>query len=186
MLFRSVLCFTAAVSIITGLLFGLLPALRASRADLGVALKESGNQSGRGVHATRLRSLMVTAEIALALVLLIGAGLLIRTSLALRSVNPGFDSHNVLTMQMSVAEPRLMKGSGMDQFIREGARRIDALPGVEGSAVSCCLPLETVWQLPLIIEGRPLDGRSHAYAGWTFVSPRYFEVLHISLLRGRT
>jgi len=89
-------------------------------------------------------------------------------------------------MQMSVAEARFMKGNGMDQFIREGVRRIDALPGVEGSALSCCLPLETVWQLPLIIEGRPLNGRFHGFAGWTFVSPGYFEILHIPLLRGRT
>lgn len=181
-----VLCFTAAVSIITGLLFGLLPALRAARADLSLALKESGNQSGRGAQSTRLRSLLVTAEIAVALVVLIGAGLLIRTSLALRGVNPGFDAHNVLTMQMSVAEARFMTGIGMDQFIREGIRRIDALPGVERSAVSCCLPLETVWQLPLIVQGRPMDGRPHAYAGWTFVSPGYFETLRVSLLRSRT
>jgi putative ABC transport system permease protein len=117
---------------------------------------------------------------------LVGAGLLIRTSLALRAVNPGFDSHNVLTMQMSVSETRFLKGTGMDQFIREGMRRIDALPGVESAAVSCCLPLETVWQLPLIVQGRPLTGRFHAFAGWTFVSPGYFETLHIPLLRGRT
>lgn len=79
-----------------------------------------------------------------------------------------------------------MKGPGLDQFVREGMRRVDALPGVEVSAISCCLPLETVWQLPLIIQGRPFNGRPHAYAGWTFVSPNYFETLRIPLLRGRT
>ena len=120
---------------------------------------------------------LVTGEIALAVVLLIGAGLLIRTLLALRAVNPGFDSHNVLTMQMSVSEMRFMKGTAMDQFIRESIRHVDALPGVESSALSCCLPLETVWQLPLMIQGRPLNGRFHAFAGWTFVSPDYFETL---------
>ena len=99
-----VLCFTAAVSIMTGVLFGLFPALRASRADLNLALRESESRSARGVLDARMRSLLVTGEIALAVVLLIGAGLLIRTSLALRAVNPGFDSHNVLTMQMSVSE----------------------------------------------------------------------------------
>lgn len=74
---------------------------------------------------------LVTGEIALAVVLLIGAGLLIRTLLALRAVNPGFDSHNVLTMQMSVSEMRFMKGTAMDQFICENIRHVDALPGVE-------------------------------------------------------
>ncbi len=181
-----VVSFTAGVSILTGILFGLLPALRASRADVNVALKEGGNQSGRGIQHTRVRSLLVTGEIALALILLVEAGLLIRTSLALRSVDPGFDSHNVLTMQMSVAEARFTQGTGLDRFVREGMRRVDALPGVESSAVSCCLPLETAWQLPLIIQGRPLNGRFHAYAGWTFVSPGHFETLRIPLLRGRT
>jgi putative ABC transport system permease protein len=181
-----VLCFTIAVSMLTGILFGLFPALRSSRTDLSVALKESGNQSGRGVDRARLRSLLVIGETALAVALLIGAGLLIRTLIALRAVNSGFDASNVLTMQMSVAEARLMRGTGMDRLIRDGLRRIDALPGVESSAVSCCLPLETVWQLPLIVQGRPLRGRSHAYAGWTFVSPGYFETLHVPLLRGRT
>ena len=181
-----VLSFTVAVSILTGMLFGLFPALQVSRADLAVALKESGNQAGRGVRHARVRSLLVIGEIALAMVLLIGAALLIRTSIALREVNPGFDSHNVLTMQMSVAEGRLTEGNGLDRFLREGIRRTEALPGVESSAASCCLPLETVWQMPLIIRGRTLNGRFHAFAGWTFVSPGYFETLKIPLLGGRT
>jgi predicted permease len=181
-----VLGFTAAVSILTSAFVGLFPALRASRADLNLALKDGGGQSGRGIQHARMQSLLVTGEIALALVLLIGAGLLIRTSLALRGVNPGFDPHNVLTMQMSVSEARFVTGAGMDDFIRESLQRIDALPGVERSAMSCCLPLETVWQAPLIIQGRQLNGRFHAFAGWTFVSPGYFETLRIPLLRGRT
>jgi len=119
-----VLSFTVAVSILTGMLFGLFPALQVSRADLALALKESGNQAGRGVRHARVRSLLVIGEIALALVLLIGAALLIRTSIALREVNPGFDSQSVLTMQMSVAEGRLMQGNGLDRFLREGIRRV--------------------------------------------------------------
>src|SRR5262249_37434497 len=156
-------------------LFGLFPALQASRADLGVSLKENGSQAGRGFHHARMRLVLVVGEIALAMVPLIGAGVVIRTSLALHKVSPGFDSSNVLTMQMSVAQARFIEGTGVGQLTREGVRRIESLPGVESAAVSCCLPLETVWQLPLIVQGRPLDGRFHAFAGWTFVSPRYFE-----------
>ena len=121
----------------------------------------------------------------LALVLLIGAALLIRTSIALRSVQPGFDSHNVLTMQMSLAGARLEQTSRVDQLVRGGVARIDSLPGVEAAATSCCLPLETVWQLSFIVQGRPLNGRIHGVAGWTFVSPEYFDALKIPVLRGR-
>jgi len=121
----------------------------------------------------------------LALVLLIGAALLIRTSIALRSVKPGFDSHNVLTMQMSLAGARFQQTSGIDQLVRGGVERLDSVPGVEAAATSCCLPLETVWQLSFIVQGRPLNGRIHGVAGWTFISPGYFDALKIPVLRGR-
>jgi predicted permease len=128
---------------------------------------------------------LVVSEMTLALVLLVGAALLIRTSIALRSVKPGFDSHDVLTMQMSLAGARFRQTSGVDQLVRNGVARIDSLPGVEAAATSCCLPLETVWQLSYIIAGRPLNGRIHGIAGWTFISPGYFEALKIPILRGR-
>ena len=180
-----VLSFTILVSLITGVLFGLLPALQASNTDLSAALKESSGRSGTGFRQSRTRSLLVVSEMTLALVLLIGAALLIRTSIALRSVQPGFDSHNVLTMQMSLAGARFEPTSGVDQLVRGGVERIDSLPGVETAATSCCLPLETVWQLSFIVQGRPLTGRIHGIAGWTFVSPGYFDALKIPILRGR-
>ena len=95
-----VLGFTLALSMLTGILFGLFPALQSSRADVGAALKESGNRSGTSVRHNRTRALLVITEIALAVVLMIGAALLIRTFIAIRQVNPGFDAHNVLTMRM--------------------------------------------------------------------------------------
>ena len=180
-----VLSFTILVSLLTGVLFGLLPALQASSADLSAALKESSGRSGTGFRQTKARSILVVSEMTLALVLLVGAALLIRTSIALRSVKPGFDSHNVLTMQMSLASARFQPASGVDQLVRDGVARIDSLPGVEAAAVSCCLPLETVWQLSFIVEGRPLNGRIHGIAGWTFVSPGYLEALKVPILRGR-
>ena len=103
-------------------------------------LKESGGRRP-GFGQTKALSLLVICEITLAMILLIGAGLLIRTSIALRAVDPGFDSHNVLTMQMSLADARFGQGSGVDQLVRDSIQRIDALPGVESAAlrVACRL-----------------------------------------------
>ena len=94
-----VLGFTLAVSLLTGILFGLFPAFSASRTDLNSTLKEGSNRSGTGFRQGKTRSLLVISEVSLALVLLIGSALLIRTFIALRAVNPGFDSHNVLTLR---------------------------------------------------------------------------------------
>jgi predicted permease len=88
-------------------------------------------------------------------------------------------------MQMSIAGARFEQTSGVDQLVRGGIERIDSLPGVEAAATSCCLPLETVWQLSFIVQGRPLNGRIHGVAGWTFISPGYFDALKIPVLRGR-
>ena len=113
-----VLVFTVLVTVLTGALFGVLPALRVSRADLNAPLKEGGGRSGSGFAQTKTLSLFVICEITLAVILLIGAGLLIRTSIALRAVDPGFDSHNVLTMQMSLADARFRQGSGVAKLSR--------------------------------------------------------------------
>jgi putative ABC transport system permease protein len=180
-----VLSFTILISLLTGVLFGLLPALQASSTDLSTALKESSGRSGTGFRQSKTRSLLVITEMTLALVLLVAAALLIRTSIALRSVKPGFDSHNVLTMQMSLAGARFEQTSGVDQLVQRGVERIESLPGVDAVAASCCLPLETVWQLSYIVEGRPLNGRIHGVAGWTFISPGYFDALKVPILRGR-
>ena len=181
-----VLVFTLGVSLITGIVFGLIPALSASRTDLNVTLKESGLRSGSGVQQNKARSILVVTEMALALVLLVGAALLIRTFSVLRGVNPGFDTHNVLTMEMSLAGTRFEKTAAVDQLVREAQRRVGSLPGVEAIAMTCCLPLDGGLGLPLIIEGRPLtEGTAHGGAEWKPVSPRYFDVLKIPLVRGR-
>ena len=122
---------------------------------------------------------------ALALILLMGAALLIRTYLALRAVNPGFDRHNVLTMQMSLDSPRFEKTSGVAELLRDGLPRIQALPGVEAASTTCCLPLEGGYGLPFIIAGRPLEGPSHGGGNWRSISAGYFEVFKIPTLRGR-
>jgi predicted permease len=181
-----VLVFTLGVSVFTGVLFGLIPAFNASRTDLNATLKESGLRAGSGMRQNKARSILVVTEMALALVLLVGAALLIRTFGALRSVDPGFDARNVLTMQMSLTGTRFNKAAGVNQLVREVQRRVESLPGVTALASTCCLPLEGGFGLPLTIEGRPLtDGPFHGGASWHPVSPRYFQVFKIPLVRGR-
>jgi putative ABC transport system permease protein len=180
-----VLGFTLAISFLTGVLFGLFPALSASHTDLNSSLKESSNRSGTGFRQSKARSLLVVTEVALALVLLVGSALLIRTFIALRGVNPGFNPHNVLTMEMSLTGDRFQKTAAVGQLSRDGRERLNALPGVEASASTCCLPLEGGFGLPFTIAGRPPGKDGPPGAGWMNVSPGYYSVFKIPILRGR-
>ena len=180
-----VLTFTVLVSLIAGILFGLVPALQASRGDLHATLKESGGRSGTGFRQNLARSVLTIGEVALALVLLIGAELFIGTFIAFHSVDPGFDRHNLLTLKMSIMQPRFEKISGVAELAREGIRRVRGVPGVQSAAASYYLPLIAGPFLPFIVVGRPLDGASHGAGHWRTVSPEYFEVFKIPILRGR-
>jgi len=181
-----ILLYTFGLSLLTGIVFGLVPALQSSRTDLNSSLKESSSRSGTGLRHNRTRAVLVTTEIALALVLLVGATLLIRTFLALRQVNPGFDAHNVLTMRMSLTGPQFATPAGATQVFHDGLRRIRALPGVEVAGASCCIPLEGGFGLPFQIVGRPDGPTSRGGGGWTMISAGYFETFQIPILRGRT
>jgi putative ABC transport system permease protein len=181
-----VLAFTIALSIATGILFGLIPALHASRADLSTTLKEGAGRSGSGFRQNKTRAVLVVVEVALALVLLIGSALLVRTAVALRTVDPGFDANNVLTMRMAMSAPKYLKSEGVDQAIRVGTERLRALPGVVAASAACCVPLEGGYGLPFRVVGRPLqEGPFHGNGGWLTVSPGYFEVFRIPVKRGR-
>jgi putative ABC transport system permease protein len=180
-----VLLFTLGIALLTGVLFGLFPAIGASRPDLNTTLKESSNRSGTGFRQSKMRSLLVISEVSLALILLIGAALLIRTFIALRHVNPGFDPHDVLTMEMSLTGDRFQKTAAVAQLVFNGRQRINAIPGVETSASACCLPLEGGFGLPFDIVGRPHGKDPYTGgAGWMNTSPGYFATFHIPL-RGR-
>ncbi len=181
-----VLLFTLAASLCTAILFGLIPALQSSRTDLTASLKEGGGRSGTGFRQNIARSLLVVWEIALALVLLIGSALLIRTAVALGRVDPGFDSGNVLTMRMSLTGPRFVESEAVEQLVRDGVERLRAVPGVVEASATCCVPLEGGYGLPFRIVGRPADGPFNGGGGWTTVSPGYFEVFKIPVKRGRT
>ena len=181
-----VLAFTFVAAVLTGVLFGLVPAFNASRSDLSITLRESGSRTGSGLRHNKARSILVITEMALALILLVGAALLIRTFGALRGVNPGFDPKNVLTMDMSLTGSRFEKAAGVDQLEREGRQRVESLPGVTASGLTCCLPLEGGFGLPFNIEGQaPIDGPYTGQAGWLTISPRYFDVFRIPLVKGR-
>jgi predicted permease len=124
--------------------------------------------------------------VALALVLLVGAALLVRTAVALGTVSPGFDARSVLTMRMSMSGTRYLKSEGVEQAVRDGVQRIRALPGVVAASATCCVPLEGGYGLPFLIVGRPLpQGPFHGGGGWLTVSPGYFEVFKIPVKRGR-
>jgi predicted permease len=172
--------------LITGLIFGLFPALRASRADLSTTLKESGGQSGGTIRHNKARTFLVVSELGLALVLLVGAALFIRTFVALRAVNPGFDARQVVTMSMSLSGERFQRTSAVAQVIRDGADRVKVLPGVEVVGATCCVPLQGGLGLPFVIEGRPLADRPfHGGGGFNLISSNYFRVFKIPVLRGR-
>jgi predicted permease len=180
------LAFTAAVAIGTGIIFGVMPAVQATRLNLSGTLRD-GAGAGAGGSSHHLRSGLVVLEIALALMLVIGSGLLIRTSMAFRKVDPGFDATNVLTMSMSFTGPQFQTSAGVDNVIQRGVNRLRTMPGVEVASASCCLPLEGGFGLPFTIQGRALDKSPfHGGAGWATVSPGYFEVFKIKALKGRT
>ena len=185
-----VVAFTIVVSLLTGLVFGLIPALHSSKSDLTSTLKESAGRSGTGFRQNKVRSALVVVEVALALVLLIGSALLIRTAVALGRVDPGFDTHNVLTLKMSLKGAGYEKAEAVEQVVRNGVERLRAIPGVVNASATCCVPLEGGYGLPFRIVGRPLaadsQGPFHGGGGWMTVSPGYFEVFKIPVRNGRT
>jgi putative ABC transport system permease protein len=183
---HNVLLFTFGMSVLTGLLFGLVPAASISGSNLAAAINESGTRSSGGFRSGRIRSILVVAELALALVLVIGAGLLIRTFMKLQAVDPGFNTHNVITMAMSISGQRFQKTAGVAQIIRDGTERLDAIPGVVQAAAACCLPLEGGFGLPFDIVGRPKGNNpTTGEGGYVPVSWSYFDAFKVPIRRGR-
>jgi len=181
-----VAAFTMGTALLTGLLFGTFPALQASRADLSSHLKESSGRSGTGLKHNRVRSLLVVSEVALALVLLVGAVLLIRTFAGLQNANSGIEPRGVLTLQTSLAGGNYSTTAKVDNFTTQAVQRIEAIPGVEAAATSVVLPIEGGVDLPFAIAGKPAaKGDYNGDEQWRSISPHYFQVFKIPLLRGR-
>jgi len=182
-----VLAFTFGIALLTGVLFGLFPAIQISRLDVNSVLKEASGRSGSGLRQNRMRGLLVISEMALAVILLAGAALMIRTFVGLRSVQPGFDPHNVITMQTSLTGGKYDATAKVENLIRQAAQRIEALPGVQFASATIMLPIEGGIDFPFSIEGRP-PANGGIYSGdeqWRFVTPHYFNAFRIPLLRGR-
>jgi len=181
-----ILVFTVFLSVLTGVLFGVLPAIHATRADLTSTLNEGGARSGTGLHQQKSGSILVITEMALAVVLLVGAALSIRTFAVLRTVSPGFELHSILTMQMRLTGPRFEKASGIAQLAREGEQRIRSVTGAEAAALTDSLPLKWDDDLLFVINAHPpTDQLYSGDAQFRIVSPGYFDTFRIPLLRGR-
>ncbi len=183
-----VLGFTLLVSLLTGVLFGLAPAIQISRPNLNATLREgSGRGGSTGVRHQRARSLLVVTEMALGIVLLIGAGLLIRSAISMRGVQPGFNADNVLVFKTALSGSRYEKTAAVTQFAKLVSERLEAVPGVRAASLVINLPTEPGPDLPFQIEGRPANSpNSQGDEYWRFASPHFFKALGIPLLRGRT
>jgi putative ABC transport system permease protein len=178
---------TFVVSVVTGILFGLVPALASGNPKLTEALKEGGRGSTTGVRRNRLRNALVVAEVAMALVLLVGAGLLMKSFARLQNVDPGFDPRNVLTMEVALPMPKYPRGKPVGDLFAQATRRIQSLPGVEAAAFTSILPLSgTNSDSSFAIEGRdPNVEKVFPDEEIRAITPDYFRVLKTPLLRGR-
>ena len=183
-----VLIFTIALTLATGLVFGLAPALQASRSDLTAGLKEGLRGGSGGARSNRLRSFVMVAEIAMSFMLLVGAGLLIKSFQHLREVKPGFNADNLLTMRVSVPPGKFRDDEQRLQFFQQAGDHIQSLPGVQSVGMIMSLPLGgdtwNVWR-GYIREGRPATTDEAGDAAYLPATPEYFRSLQVPLIAGR-
>jgi putative ABC transport system permease protein len=184
-----VLGFTAAVSLLTGLVFGAIPAIHASRPDLTDALKQGGRGASEGVHRNRLRGALVVAEIAGSVVLLVGAGLLVKSFMRLRDVDPGFDARNVLAMRIELSSSKYYEAVPRAAYFDEALRRVGSVPGIESVGTIDALPLvrgqggDAYFTIP----GRPFQNpNDKLVADFRRISAGYFRTMGIPVLAGRS
>ncbi len=180
-----VVLFTFALAIVTGVVFGLIPALIASRADLNSIIKDSSGRAGSGLRQNKTRAALVLVEVSLAVVLLVGAALLIRTSFALGNVDPGFQTENVLTMRTSLSGSQYRTSDVVDQTAHEALERIREIPGVVAATMTCCLPLQGGYGLPFNVIGRANEGPFTGNGGISWETSGYFDAFNIPVVRGR-
>lgn len=182
-----VLVFTLLLSVVAGVLAGLIPSVRFTKADVNEALKQGQSRGSSDARGGGTRRLLVVSEVALSLVLLIGAGLMIRSLWELRKVQPGFDAHNVITMTVPMPRNRFSSPSGEIGFFQDALTRVRALPGVETAGVIDDLPLNGGGSnQPFTIEGRPAPPMSEQpEVDVRVISPGYIRAMHVPILRGR-
>jgi putative ABC transport system permease protein len=183
----TVMAFTLGISVFTGLLFGLAPALQTSRTNLQETLKEGGRSGSADFAGRNVRRGLVVAEVALALTLLIGAGLLIKSVARLQSVDPGFDSRNLLAFNLSLPQAKYRSDTLQIQFADQMLARLNALPGVKSAATTSVLPFNGGWSTSSFqIEGLVVPpGQNGPWGDIRIVSTKFFETMRIPLVRGR-
>ena len=179
-----ILGFTMAVALLTGLLFGLVPALHATKSDLNSTLKEGGRES-KGAK-TRLRNVLVVAEIAITLVLLIGAGLMLKSFIGLQRIDPGFNSSNVLTFNLQLPGVKYTDWRQVAGFYSQLTQRLKNVPGIRSADVTSYMPLESGYRIPFVNPEHPAapDGEQ-LMAQYRMVGYDYFKTMGIPLLQGR-
>lgn len=182
-----VLYFTLALSLVTGLLFGLAPALQTTKLDLNESLKEGGRSSTEGRKQNRVRRLLLISEMALALVLLIAGALMMKSFLRLQSIDPGFNTRNVLTMEISFAGSPYTTGPQRVAVFNQLIERVNALPGIRSTSAINHLPLGgDIWGLGFTIEGRPAPPPGENLgAVYRIIHPNYFQTMGAAFVRGR-
>ena len=181
---RTVLFFTFTLSLLTGLLFGLLPAIQLLKPDLNLILKEGGRGSTNGLRMNRVGRILIVSEIAISLLLLVCAGLMIKSFVRLQNVNPGFDANNLLTMQISL--PSTYENQQATAFYTQLQERINAVPGVRSSSLISRLPLAgDRATASVVVEGRPIQRGEEIEAHFRSMGPDFFRVMSIPLLNGR-
>jgi putative ABC transport system permease protein len=183
-----VLGFTLLVAVVSGILFGLIPAWQSSNPNLNEKLKESGKSASSNARGNRLRGLLVVVQVALAFVLLVGAGLLIKSFSQLQQVNVGFNRENMLTMQIALPPAAYPQGPNILNFYREALHQFSALPGVTSVGAISQVPLAGGGpQFTFSVEGRPLPTPAEApIASYRTLTPGYFQTMSIPILKGRT
>ncbi|HEX5048128.1 MAG TPA: ABC transporter permease [Gammaproteobacteria bacterium] len=183
----NVLLFAGAVTILTGILFGLAPAIQATRTNLTEPMKEGGQGTTPTGGGARLRSTLVVAEMALAFVLLVGSGLLLRSLFGLLAVDPGFDATNVLTANLPIANAQHPDPKELNRYLQSVREAVAAVPGVRETALTSALPLQGWgYGMPYEIAGRPpIEPGKRGGMFFKMVTPSYFEALHIDVIAGR-
>ncbi len=180
------LIYTAGISVLTGIVFGLAPAMQTSGGHLYDALKEGGRGSGSGAHKNKLRSGLVVAEVALALVLLIGASLFVRSFMALQHAQLGFDTRPMMTMRFYLPGTRYDSAAVRRQKVDDIMRRVQALPGVEAATISSLIPLDGgCCGDGVVIEGQDVEKGKEKPISWYAYSGKWFETLGVRLIAGR-
>jgi len=180
-----VLTFTAGVSLLTGIVFGLVPAFHASRTELTESLKEGGRSGGAGARRNWMRSALVVSELAIAVILLVGAGLLIQSLWRLQKVPSGLQPHNVLTFNVSISDV-IYPGEKQAQFFQQLHSRLEALPGVQSASGVLPLPLSgDRFSISFQIDGRPVAKKDEPSADFFAADAGYFRTMGIPVLKGR-